>query len=426
LYVLQAVEGLGTGVEVQYVTPVPGMAYEEVWRERAEAVGERPLFLTHLYHWSEWEFVPLGGGYRLFRRPLTALPAHLDYTPLEAELGPIQLLGYKLMGEPRPGNTFEVQLAWTATGPQEPPPSFTVRFFDPEGNFLAHTDRFLGSDTAPGEVRFTQLTLRLPPDLRGDLVRPVVGVYTVVEGQFETLGEVALPDLAVEGRLPTLTTEQIHPGVVLGAGPFLRGVDYDVRGEEITAYLHFCGPGRGLLVRGHEREVFLPGLRPGECRTVSLPVTLAPNGRPAVTFARPDGGMARLLAWPLPKPQPEDRYVLFGDEMVLVGAETAERGGQFVVDLRWRSVRPLIDDYAVSVRLLADDGSELGSPHDMQPALSTIPTLKWVVGGLEILDPHPFTPPEVAPDAVIVTVYERFRLTPLLTTGGDSVTIPLR
>lgn len=425
MWALQQTEGLGADAEVAYVYPVAGAGYEQIWQERVEAASDRPIYTTHAYDWPGWERTPVGGGYRLFRRPLESLPEDLGYTPVGADLGPVRLLGYRVRGERGPGSVLEVQLAWQAIGPQEPAPSLTVRLFDRNGNFLTNADQFLGSDTTIGEVRFTEIALTLPLDRCCPEPALRVGVYTVEEEAFNDLGEVALSNLTSDCDFPLLPTDQVHPGLVWGRGPFLRGIDYDVRGEAVTAYLHVCGPGGTLLVRGGEREIVVGRLGPGQCRTVAVPVLLDENGRPILSFARPDGDGARLLAFPLPKPRSTERYIPFADAMVLTGAETAERGGQFVLDLSWQSIRPLVDDYAMSVRWADTDGSVLGI-HDTQPALGALPTLKWVVRNAHVLDPHPINALADKPSQVGVVVYERFRGTPLPVSLGPGAAFPLR
>ncbi|MCD4738829.1 MAG: hypothetical protein K8R89_06175, partial [Anaerolineae bacterium] len=406
LWVLQQTESWGNAVKVAYVYPVAGEEYEQVWLARASAAGERALFVTHAYQWPGWTRAPVGGGYRLYISPLKKLPAELDYLPLAVDWGAVRLLGYRVTGDARPGGTLEVQLVWQATGPQEPPPSLTVRLLAADGALLTNRDQILGSDAVSGEISFTELSLPLPLEACSGNVHLTVGAYTVEEGVFENLGEAALPDIPMPCEFPALPTEHLWPGLLAWTGPFLRGVDYDVRGETATAYLHFCGPGQGLQVSNGETAVAIGRLWPGQCRTVSVPA--ATGRRPQLTFTRLDGSPAQLLALPLPTPRAGARYVPFGDEIVLVGAETVERGGRLVVDLRWRSVRPLVDDYAVSVRLQDAAGAVLGI-HDMQPGLGALPTLKWVVRGTELLDPHPFTPPAETPVQVMVVVYERFR-----------------
>jgi len=412
LWVLQEVEGLQPDAEVAYVYPEPPLRYEEVWWQRAEAAGERPLFATHSYDWADWTFAPVAGGFRLYRRPLTVLPTALDYIPLEADLGPVRLLGYRLTGPLTPGSTVELTLAWQAHGPQEPPPSFAGRLWSADGALLAASDQFLSSDTALGEVRFARLIFLLPFDQCPAHIQPSVGVYTVMDGAFQDLGQAALPAVIPTCDYPTLPTARPHPGVVLGRGPWLHGYDYDYRGEISTLYLHWCGPGAAVWVSAGESRARVERLAVGQCQSVALDVPS--NNRPALHLARDDGRTARLLTLPLATPQSDAVYIPFGDRMVLTGATQAERGGQQQIILTWRITRPLVDDYGVSVRLVAADGSEIAR-HDGQPGLGALPTLKWLMPGRALRDPHPFTL-STPPAALHVVVYENFQLTPLPST----------
>ncbi len=442
LWVLQQVESHRPDVDVAYVYPVDDKTYGDVWRERATEVETRgrPLLSTHRYTWEDWTFAPVGGGYHLYHRPLQELPQALGFTPLEAELGPIQLRGYHINihtsdGQARPGRRVELHLAWQAIGPQDPAPSLTARLWSITGDLLAQEDHALGSDTAPGEIRFTSFTLRLPLDRCSEETGLTLGAYTVQDGAFIDLGSATLPEIPVVCHFPTLLTQTPHPAIVLGGGPFLRGVDYDVNGEQATAYFHWCGPGKGMTVISEETQATVFPLAPGRCQTTRLPVPA--NQKPALTLQRADGTRARMLGLPLPRPHADDRYIPFGDQMLLTGSRNRSRShlswmtsptGTMVIDLHWRSLRPLVDDYAVSVRLLAEDGTWLGM-HDFQPALSNIPTLKWVVRGADILDPHPFsvdkTNGDIPPAYISLTVYERFRMTALPSTYGHLTTFPL-
>jgi len=109
--------------------------------------------------------------------------------------------------------------------------------------------------------------------------------------------------------------------------------------------------------------------------------------------------------------------------MVLTGSTMAQRDDTLVLNLRWRIARPLVDDYAVSVRLLGADGMWLGM-HDIQPGLGALPTLKWIIRDGPLHDPHPYTVTE-RPTHVALAVYERFRLTPLASSEGEVARFPL-
>ena len=421
LWVLQYVEQWGPQAEVAYVYPVAGQEYEDVWRARAEAADDRALFTTHNYTWDGWTSTPVGGGFRFYRRPLTALPEGLGFTPLEADLGTVRVLGYRIVGEIKPGRQVEFHLAWQASGLPEPAPSFTARLWDADGGLLAQADRSLGSDTAVGEVRFTHLVLQMPVDRCTSIIYPTLGAYTVADGTFQDLGSVSLPELSSACDFPTLPVTRFWPGVIANGGPWLRGVDYDTRDDGAMAYVHWCGPGQGLIVQAGDSRTFVHPLGLGDCQTVRIPVPL--DGRPQLAFTRVDGSPARWLGLALPEPAPGERYVPFGDEMVLTGSDAAQRGDTLVLDLRWRTARPIVNDYAVSVRVFGADGAWLGM-HDIQPGLGALPTLKWLVrANRPLLDPHPYNVEE-RPASVTVAVYERFRLTPLVTPDGDLATFP--
>ncbi|HOU14981.1 MAG TPA: DUF2723 domain-containing protein [Anaerolineae bacterium] len=420
LWVLQQVEGRNPQVEVDYVYPVAGQEYEDVWRARAEAAGERPLFTTHGYAWDGWTSTPVGGGFRFYRRPLAALSEGLDFTPLDADLGAVRVLGYRLVGAARPGQQVELHLAWQANGAQEPAPSFTARLWDANGALLAQSDRWLGSDTAVGEVRFTHLVLQMPVDRCTGVIYPTLGAYTVVNGAFQDLGNVSLPELASACDFPTLPVARFWPGVIVNGGPWLRGVDYDTQVDSATAYLHWCGPGQALIVQSGDSRAFVHPLGAGDCQTVRVAAPL--KERPQLIFTRADGSPARWLGLALPVPSSGERYVPFGDEMVLTGSDAAQRDGALVLNLRWRVARPIVNDYAVSARLLGADGVWLGM-HDIQPGLGALPTLKWIIRDGALLDPHPYTTTE-HPATVALTVYERFRLTPLGAPEGEMAKFP--
>ena len=420
LWVLQQVERRNPQVEVAYVYPVAGQAYEDVWRQRAEAAGDRALFTTHSYAWDGWTTTPAGGGFRFYRRPLRALPEGLDLTPLNADLGAVRVLGYRLAGEVTPGRSVELHLAWQASGSHADAPSFTARLWDANSALLAQTDQFLGSDTAVGEVRFTQLVLHLPVDRCTGVIYPTLGAYTITNGAFQDLGNVSLPELASACDFPTLPVTRFWPGVIVNGGPWLRGVDYDTDNAGATAYLHWCGPGQALVVQSGEQRAFVHPLGAGACQTVRLPVPA--DTSPQLIFTRTDDSPVRWLGLAMPAPKFGERYIPVGDEMVLTGSDAVQRGETLVLNLRWRTTRPIVDDYAVSVRLSGADGAWLGI-HDIQPGLGALPTLKWIVRDGPLLDPHPYTIEE-HPARVTVAVYERFRLTPLGTPGGNLATFP--
>ena len=419
LWVLQAVEGHGTGVTVDYVYPEAGRDYEAVWRARAEAArdAEQTLLSTHRYDWQDWTFAPVGGGYRLYPRPLTALPADLDFTLLDTTLGPVRLLGLRWSGEAEPGATLELQLAWQPVDDDTSPPSLTTRVWTADQSaLLSAADRTLDPSVMAGEVRFTTFTHQLPIDRCTESLAVTVGSYRVTDSGFEDLGTLAPAPLHATCNYPRLPVERLWPGVALG-GPWLRGVDYDTHGEgQATAYLHWCGPGKALHIRIGDADATVGPLALGQCRTVQLPVADTSDW----SLQRPDGRNVVFVGPNLPVPHPAERYLPFGREMVLVGSDltAGPPGVGTLLTLHWRTLMPQPTDYAVSVRAEDESGAWLGV-HDMQPGLGAIPTLKWVSRGDLIRDPHPLGQLQQAPSWISIAVYERFRITPLRSPFGD-------
>lgn len=424
LWTLQQVENQGAGVEVAYVVPEDEMTYEDVWLTRAEEADDRPLYATHRYHWDAWSFTPIGGGYHLARRPLLTLPDDFERVPLEteADLGPLRLLGYRWSGDPSPGQTMELHVAWQVTAPPSSEPSFAARLWDTNETLLAAKDLRLGASLIAGEIRVTELPFQLPIDRCSDPAYLTLGAYTVEDGAFQDLGSTSLPPLPLDCTYPKLPTRRPWVGWVANRGPFLRGVDYDAREDpNAQMFLHWCGPGDALTVTSGSQSHPLTPLKPGECQTTVLATPV--DQRPQIQFIDPEGQPARLLSLPLPVPHDDDRYLPFGDTMVLIDYNLGTRHNRTVLDLTWLTTTPIAQDYAISVRLHDETGTWLGM-HDMQPGLGAIPTLKWVARGLSIRDPHPFTG-NPDPAYASVVIYERFRLTPLSSTMGEISTLPL-
>ncbi len=436
LWYLQQVEGRRPDVAVEYVYPVVGEDYGATWLRRVEEVGaDRPLLLTHFYDFSGYSAEPVGAGFRLHRRPALEATAPLSLTGASFAEG-VQLLGYRLPGPPvRAGQTLEVILAWRRTALSDRAPSFTLRLTDPDGREVAQADRYLGADVALGEIRWERLVLPLYPTLRPGRYRLVLGAYTVSDAGFEPLptadGEpfTLLTELDVEptARLPFT----LHPQrVPYAGGPTLVGADYDrTAPDTLRVYLRWRGPTDGgtLHLRapgGAEGAASLPALPQGAYQTVAVDLPGTAHGLLSLSLTDATG-KERIAAgpwgWPLWRvplvvPPGDVRFVPLGDEMAVVGvqASPAAPGARMTVDVTLVGLRALTTDNATSVRLMDDAGRFLGA-HDCQPALGTVPTLKWIAGS-RVRDRHLIS---IAPDwaggsiRATLVAYERFRMTPL-------------
>ncbi|MCS7178741.1 MAG: DUF2723 domain-containing protein [Anaerolineae bacterium] len=436
LWYLQQVEGRRPDVRVEYVYPVVGEDYGATWLRWVEEIGtDRPLLLTHFYDFPGYSAEPVGWGFRLHRRPAREITAPIFRTDIAFAEG-VQLLGYRLPAPPfRAGQALEVVLAWRRTAPSDRAPSFTLRLADADGREVAQADRYLGTDVAPGEIRWERLVLPLYPTLRPGRYRLLLGAYTVSAAGFEPLltagGEsfTLLTELDVESatRMPFT----LHPQrVPYAGGPVLVGADYDrTAPDTLRVYLHWRGPTAGgtLHLRasgGAEGTATLPALAPGAYQTVA--VDLPGTVRGLLLLSLTDGpGQVRTAAgpwgWPLQRislviPPGDLRFVPLGDEMAVVGvrASPVAPGAGMTVDVMLVGLRALTTDDATSVRLTDETGRFLGA-HDCQPALGTVPTLKWIAGSRVrdrhlILIPADWTGGRVRATLV---AYERFRMTPL-------------
>ena len=446
LWYLQRVEGRRPDVTVEYVYPVVGEDYGATWLRWVEEVGaDRPILLTHFYDFPGYTAEPVGAGFRLHRRPFTGAPgagmgAGASPAPTGDEIsfaGGVQLVGYRLPDSPvHAGQVLEVVLVWRRTAPSDRAPSFTLRLADADGREVAQADRYLGTDTVPGEVRWERLALPLYPTLRPGRYQLRLGAYTVSEAGFEPLptadGEpfVLLTELDVAPDSRPLFT--LHPRhIPYAGGPTLVGVDYDrTVPETLRVYLRWRGPTEGGTLRlravgGEAATADLPALPQGAYQTVA--VDLPGTARGLLFLSLADGaGQVRAAAgpwgWPvrwvlLPVPPGDVRFVPLGDEMAVVGVRfsPAAPGTLMTVDVHLVGLRALTDDVATSVRLTDEAGRYLGA-HDCQPALGTVPTLKWI-GGSRVRDRHLIpVPADWTGGAVRATLvaYERFRMTPLL------------
>ena len=445
LWYLQQVDGRRPDVTVRYVYPVAGQPYRARWRTLLdEAVGQRPVLLTHFYDFEGYTMAPRPGGFRAYRRPLFSDADGAwrppDLVPREVRFGQtLRLLGYRLSPTRlTPGGVLEVTLAWqpltdlSADGGGGSGPSFTVRLVGAGGKRVAQADRYLGSGYTPGEVRFERLVLPLYPWLSGGAYTLRVGAYVRQGGRFvdlptetgETLARLAEVPLASR-REPPLS---LHPlSVPFAGGPTLVGVDYDRSPlGGLGVYLHWRGPARGgEVVRlegggGERAEARLPALEAGRYQTLFLTLPGETIGPLRLSLVDPEGKWLRTAPpWRfgqervgLPAPSPTARFVPLGDAMALVGvaARGEPRPGEpFVLDLTFVALRPLVEDYATSVRLTDGEGRWL-AVHDSQPALGAIPTLKWIRGS-RVVDRHRLTVPADFAGSVVeatLVAYERF------------------
>jgi len=455
---LREVEGLRPDVNVQYVWPVAGEEYREVWLQWVqEADSGQPVLLTHFYEFDGYTTEPWETGFLLRPQPVAEPAAPL--VPVGLTFGDrVRLVGYNLQDHRlHPGQAAEFVLAWQPTEPLSISPSFTLRLVDREGHDQAQVDRSLPADAAPGETHFVRLVLPLYPTLSSGQYQVTLGAYAVTDAGFETLptgdGEATATltelELAPRSQQPFTLHRQDVP---FDGGPTLVGVDYDRSVPDVLrVYLHWRGSGAGeraveAWVRtsgGVGGAVSLPPILEGAYQTVALNLALPDSQAPRLSVGSlrlsiaDDQGQTKTASgpwsWPvqdvrLPTPAADARFVPLGDDMAVIGtqAHPAGPGEVMTVDVMLVSLRPLTSDDATSVRLMDDDGRWLDT-HDCQPALGAIPTLKWIRGS-QVVDRHLLGIPEgftAGKVQATVVAYERFRMTPLPSMDGRFGEVPL-
>jgi len=368
-------------------------------------------------------------------------------TPLDITFGEsIRVIGYSMRpAQPRPGQPVELTLAWRALGELAPAPSLSVRLVGAGSDRIAQVDRLLSGNVEPGEVRFERVVLPVYAFLAPGQYQIVLGVYLVTDAGFEDLeandGAITVPltdlELApVTG--PSYTRRRLT--VPFSGGPTLVGVDYD---RSVPGVLRVtlrwkgsAGGTRSVTVEtpdGQSATVSLPDFPAGTYQTIVIdlaePVSdglrLALGTGPSYAAGPWSWALRRL---PLPAPPADARFVPLGEDIAVVGVEArpAPPGEQMIIDASVVGLRPLTDDYAISIRLMDADGRWLAR-HDWQPALGAIPTLKWIRGSL-VVDRHLLPVPEDFTGDTVqaeLVVYERFRETPLPPMDGRFGQVPL-
>jgi CheY-like chemotaxis protein len=449
---LQEVEGLRPDVSVEYVYP-QGRSLAKNVIDRIEAhISQRPVIVTDYYEqeYSQlpYRFEPLGQAFLVRAQPNFAPPNGLR--PLGVTLGEqVALLGYRLeSNETEPSRPLMLTLAWSPTVTPAVDLSLFAQLIGPDGQLWSaaldsrHTAGHLLAEEIIVERFVIYPLLQAPPDDYG----LTVGAYTS-SGRLATReGAQAVRLTTVHLRPSTLRPVTSHATLVrFDGGPTLIGIDYDtgVPGQ-VRAFLHWAGPGTeadlqlldgsgAVIGRNH-----VPALARGQYATVSLDLSGFPKRIVLLDGDRPRhwnllfGGGS-----PLPSGMAGERYVPFGDSLMLVGLSAPrkdpEPGVGVTLGLHFLGRRPLERDYVVSTALVGlnpDRTWAWRADEDSVPALGAIPTLKWIRDST-IYDPHQLIIPNDAPQLPIegtLVIYDHFTQAPLPPLDGRfhlPPTIPL-
>jgi hypothetical protein len=433
---LQEVEGERPDVLVKYVAP-RGYSLAQNWVDAVEEyVPQRPVVVVRSfaeYNGLPYRFEPLGQAFLVRVAPATAAPPGL--APLDATLGDrVDLLGYQLEGdEVEPARPLVLTLAWSPTTVPATDVSLFVHLLGPDGRLWSATrdSGHPAGTLVAGEVVLERFVVH-------PLLHALPGDYSLVAGAYTPGGRLVTRGGADNVLLaPVRITPSLSPPVTRHAtlvrfagGPALIGVDYDagVPGR-VRAYLHWAGPGAGgevrLLAKGGDvaGAGSVSPLERGQYSTLAFDLGVVPAEVTLLDGDRPRGWNVVFGGGvPLPSPAAGERYVPFGDAMVLIGVDGAdgglEPGSDATLGLLFAGARPLERDYIVSASLvgLYPDGTwAWRDGHDLVPALGAVPTLKWIRNSV-VFDPHPLTiPGDASPGAATayLVVYDHFTQAPL-------------
>lgn len=466
---LQLVEGMRLDVTVDYVAPAGAEPYPETWRRRIAAALEdgQPVIVTNRYAtYAELQarLTPFGGAYRVMRDasgiPETATRARVQFALQQArdsgdvDADVIALRAFDVSDSRlEPGESLTVRLWWEPLVDAQRDYSVFVHLIDGGGQPIGQADVVYsaGRLTAGTLVEDAYSLAVLPTTPPGDYALIAGFYFTQDGGGFERLisdgrDSADLEAVVVEPRRTAPVT--LHPLYVpFAGGPTLVGVDYDASWPDVVrAYLHWqstdgvpstmlgpgpsamggAGPWVASVVQGSDTvgQTTVPSAPPVDTTAmfVTTSVDFPDGGNLGLEVAPVDAGpLSALGAWQLsllgqsrllPAVGSDERFLVFGRAMALIGADWHVAGNEVIVDLEWLALMPVTDDYTVSVQLAGESGWR--AQHDGTPALGAIPTLKWIQG-VRVIDRHRVALPDAGDGraAIQISVYDAFTQRPL-------------
>jgi hypothetical protein len=438
---LQEVEGLRPDVSVEYVYP-EGRSLAQNWVDAIEATihGRSVVVTNHYAEYSQlsYRFEPLGQAFLVRAEPNFDLP--IDLTPVDVTLGDqVTLLGYRLEAgrepedETEPSRPLALTLVWSPTAEPATDIALFAQLIGTDGRLWSVTRdaSHPAGRLVAGEVIVERFVIY-------PLLHAPPGDYGLTVGAYTSDGRLIAEDGDDSARLTTVhiqpTTLQpatTHPTYArFAGGPTLIGADYDTGiSGQVRVYLHWEGPGAEANLRLLDRNGAVVGqgsvsaLTRGQYATLAFDLSAAPA---RVELLDGDQPRRRNLflgkGAPLPSPTSGERYVPFGDSLILIGLEgpagDLHPGQDVTLGLRFLAIRPLERDYIVSTALvgLNPDGTWAWRvADDSVPALGAIPTLKWIHKSA-VFAPHKLT---ISDDASqlstegLLVIYDHFTQAPL-------------
>ena len=390
MWVIQEVEAVRRDVRVEYVAPHGAQMYAETFAARAKEIAPTPVLVTS-YFAREYARAGIDAepirAVQAWRMLAAAASATTHTVPASAPKfdDRIRVWVASLPKRPaHPGEMLPLDIGWQLSGEANAGEAITLRIFRGDGRLAANVDVQLNESRTGVRRRVLGIPLDLDP---GDYAL-VAGAYRADGSGFTMLkdadgrGYAPLAMLRIEATATQPATQ--HAVINWRGENRLVGVDYDLglpgrvrlwvhfRTNEYTATVmvmnavgQSLAPARVLVAAGDAYQ--------------SLAFDIPPERSLRLQMRSVDG--TEMIA--LRDYVDGERYVSFGNRMVLTGIAGMQRGDETLIDVGWLSAQPLIDDYIVSVRAG-------GVAHDGVPMLGALPTLKWLRGS-HIDDRHPLS-----------------------------------
>ena len=413
----------------------------EVYLRRiGENVQTHSVVVTNYYQEyrsSPYRYVPFFDAWQVQREKLAAPKEEIS--PLDAVFGGrIRLLGHHMEARSiATGETLCVRVYWSPETQLDRDYSFFLHLVSNDGIIGQGDITHPAASYGVGEVLINEYRVPVLPGTAPGAYQIITGVYvTFPDGRWERILMEDGQDLVSMGQIRVMASLDApvtsHPMLVPFAnGVRLIGVEQDASVEGVhRLYLHWRYPSEvecEAVVTGSDGASSSASLAspPGSdhLTTVhdlpegsgSLNVKLLSTGTGESIPSLGPWRIPRSATVALPPTRAQSRHVSFGREMALTGVDIGPQrlDRTLNVTLSFLALRPIPNDYVVSVSAEAEDGS-WKAQHDTVPALGAIPTLKWV-SGWRVTDPHVLQIPEgaVGSARLRLTVYDAFTFRPL-------------
>jgi hypothetical protein len=469
LYYVQQIEGVRPDIDIVL------LADEESYRQELSsrlAEGQTTYLARYLPGVEHYRLRSVGPLVQVSLEPFAeeVVPEH----PLDVKYGDaITLVGADLdASSPRGAAGPGVRLLWTATAGPGLDYLVRLRLVDAAGAVVWEADpvRPVGGlyptgAWRPGEVVADYHELLLPPCLESGTYSLEVGLLTGYsgpgvpvddgDGQWARALQVPVSAIPPAGLLPSSAR------ILAGDTRWVTG--HDAPREAIAgtpfdfAVSWRMAPGRQAEARGAP-ALFWDSCQGEHIGQIAGPVRSPPSGQSqvltrytidspakqgeydlALGWIGPDGGLEPIACGWLSPPAPlcalqkvavtpaREGIVSFDDLILMldvdVAVDAASPGDVIPVQIRWRALRRLTDDYTVFVQLVGPDG-RLHGQVDAWPVQGTLPTSSWEPAS-DVLDSYEVQLDPDAPSgryAVHIGWYllETMERLPLVTVRGES------